>query len=81
MRIKPRSTLHKNINELRVQGYEVYADNQPVPDNIPNPETKRDTPTLKTWGWGVIDCRKQAEYCYMRAIISGFGEESLKGLT
>ena len=58
MRIKPRETLRGNLNELRAQGYEVGDDNDPVPENVPNPETQKDTPTYKTWVWDGIDIRK-----------------------
>ena len=47
MRIIPKANLIKNINKLRAQGYEVEKDNWPVFDNIPNPETQKDTPTYK----------------------------------
>ena len=40
MRITPREIICKNINELQSQGYEVDDDNDPVPDNIPNPENQ-----------------------------------------
>ena len=40
MRITPKSTLHKNINELLAQVYEVDDDNEPAPDNIQNPATQ-----------------------------------------
>ena len=40
MHIIQRGTIRENINELQEQGYEFYDDNDPVPDNIPNPETQ-----------------------------------------
>ena len=46
----PKSTLRENINELQAQGYEVDKKNQPVSDNIPNPDTHQDTPTKNPWG-------------------------------
>ena len=58
MCIAPRATLRENINELRSQGYEVDYDNGPVTDNIPNPETQKDTPAYKPWGWYGIGRRK-----------------------
>ena len=45
MCITSKATLFVNINELWSQGYEVDDDNKPVPDNIPNPETQKDTQT------------------------------------
>ena len=40
LRIAPKSTLRENINELRSRGYVVDEDNEPVPDNITNPDAK-----------------------------------------
>ena len=37
---------------------ELMNDNEPVTDNIPNPDTQRDTPTYKPWGWYGKNCRK-----------------------
>ena len=49
MRIKPRSVLCKNINQLQEHGYEVDDDNKPVTDNTPNQIT-RNTPTHTSLG-------------------------------
>ena len=54
MRITLKKKAFKKINELRAQGYKVDDDNEPVPDNIPNSETQRYTPTYKPWGLGGI---------------------------
>ena len=81
MHITKKTTLHKNINELRAQGYEIDDDNEPLPDNIPNPETQQDTPTYKPWGWYGIGRKKLAVYCHERARMFVFGEESLRRIT
>ena len=40
MRIKPRSVLCKNINQLRAKVYRDEDDNEPVPNNTSNSETQ-----------------------------------------
>ena len=47
---------------------------KPVPDNIPNPKTQRDTPTYKPWGWNDIDHRKVSGQHHERDRMSDFGE-------
>ena len=37
---------------------ELMNDNEPVTDNIPNPDTQKDTPTKNPWGWDGIYHRK-----------------------
>ena len=74
MSITPKATLCKNINELQEQCYDVYDNKKPVPDNIPNPKTQRDTPTYKPWGWNDIDHRKVSGQHHERDRMSDFGE-------
>ena len=74
MCITPRATIFENINELQAKVYEFDDDNDPVPDNIPDPETQQDTPTYKPWGWGGIDCRKAAGNQHERDRVSEFVE-------
>ena len=73
MRITPKSTLCKNINELLSQGYEVDYDNEPVPGKIIKPETHWDTPTYKPWGFDDIDSRKSSVHRQKRSRMSGSG--------
>ena len=80
MRIAPKATLRENINELQAQEYSVRDDNQPVPDNISNPETQQYTQTYSPWGWYGIDSIKSAAYYYERDRMSVFGDKSLRGL-
>ena len=41
IRITPKATPCKNINELQAKGCEVDDDNCTVPDTIPNPDTQK----------------------------------------
>ena len=81
MCITSKSTLQKNINELRAQGYGVDDYNKPVLYNIPTSETQSYNPTYKSWGWYGIDRIKEAGHRHNRDGLSGFNEGALRGLT